>query len=166
VLPASPWGSRLFAGALTEFHGDVELLATAIHRERDGVAGTFAIQNNIQVHWAGDFLAVDGHDYVASDSDALHARLRDPIAAWNTRSRGGSSFRGHLDEQSFLNGKIQGFRQVTTDGKSLYAQVREVNTALGDQILCDPLRAVDRNGESDAGGRGPPELPRLMAASV
>src|SRR5947207_11229274 len=68
------------------------------------------------------------------------------------RLRGGSAARNGLHEQTFLNRQIESLGQTSTNRVATDAEERLMNAAVGDEIVRDPLRGVDGNGEADASG--------------
>src|SRR5216684_2221894 len=68
------------SGAFAEFDGNVHFFAAAIDRHGDIVAGALVVEDEVDVELIRDFLAVDGHDDVATDGDPAHACFRDAIA--------------------------------------------------------------------------------------
>ena len=107
---------ELASGALAELNRDIDFLAAAIDCDGYGVAGAFAIQDQVGVKLAGNFLAVDGYDYVAANVDASHAGLGDAVTAADAPDCCGPAFGYGFDEQSFLHRQIECLRQVAAHG--------------------------------------------------
>src|SRR5260370_17389613 len=73
----------LVAGAFAELDGDGHFFAAAIDGHGDVVTGALVVEHEIDVQLAGDFLAVDGHNDVATDGDPAHACFRAPSPTLN-----------------------------------------------------------------------------------
>src|ERR1700682_345928 len=94
------------AGAFAEFDGDVHLLAAAIDGDVHGVAGTLAIEDDVDIELPCDFLAVDGDDDIAADVNAAHAGLYEAITTANPGSSGRAAGSGDFNEQALLNRQV------------------------------------------------------------
>src|ERR1700676_1907931 len=97
------------AGAFAELDGNVHLLASAIEGHGHAVARALVIEDQVDVELTHDFLAVDGHDDVASDGDLAHACFRDTITTLNAGGCGRTALRCSLHKQTFFYGQIQRF---------------------------------------------------------
>src|SRR5262249_28568234 len=140
------------ARALTELYRNFDSLPAAINRYFHFFAGTLFVEDEIHVKLGRHLLTVNGGNNVAADIESPHAKLSDAIAAANSRLRRGATTRDGLHEQAFLNGKVERFTEAATNGKRIDTQVRLVHAAVGNQIMCDALRRVDRNRKTDTGG--------------
>src|SRR6266850_2986044 len=139
------------AGALAELDGDVHPLAAAIDSDVHRVARALAIEDDVDIELTRDFVAIDGDDDIAADVNAAHAGLYEAITTANSGNSGRAAGSGDFDEQAFLNGQVQRLAQPATNGQGLHAEVRAVDTAVGNQIVGDAFRSVDGDGEADAG---------------
>src|SRR5580693_8037981 len=133
------------AGAFAELGGNIHFLATAVEADGDGVAGTFAIQYEVDVVLRGNILTVNGDDDVTTDGDPAHASLRVAIASMNSGDSGRPAASHAFHQQAFLHGQIQSFTEPAAHGQSLHAEESAVNLAVGDEIAGDALCRVDRN---------------------
>src|ERR1700681_4160255 len=97
------------AGAFAELDGDVHLLAAAVDGNVHGVAGAFAIQDDVDIELPRDFLAVDGDDDIAADVNATHASLYEAITTANSGNSGRAPGSGDFNEQAFLNRQVERF---------------------------------------------------------
>src|SRR6266436_54193 len=97
------------AGAFAELDGYVHFFAATVDGYGDAVAGALVVEDQVDVELTHDFLAVDGHDDVASDGDLAHACFRDTIAALNASSCGRTALRCSLHKQTLFHGQIQRF---------------------------------------------------------
>src|SRR6267143_1316108 len=97
------------AGAFAELDGDVHFFAAPVDGYGDAVAGALVVEDQVDVELTHDFLAVDGHDDVASDGDLAHACFHDTIAALNASSCGRTALRCSLHKQTLFHGQIQRF---------------------------------------------------------
>src|SRR5437879_5359894 len=97
------------AGAFAELDRNVHLLASTIEGHGHVVAGALVVEDQVDVELTNDFLAVDGHDDVASDGDLAHACFHDTIATLNAGGCGRSALRGSRHKQALFHGQIQRF---------------------------------------------------------
>src|SRR6267142_339877 len=97
------------AGAFAELDGYVHFFAATVDGYGDAVAGALVVEDQVDVELTHDFLAVDGHDDVASDGDLAHACFCDTIAALNASSCGRTALRCSLHKQTLFHGQIQRF---------------------------------------------------------
>src|ERR1700719_537718 len=97
------------AGAFAQLDGNVHFFAATVNGHGHVVAGALVVEDQVDVELTHDFLAVDGHDDVASDSDLAHACFRDTIAALNAGGSGRAAFRRSLYKQTFFHGQVQRF---------------------------------------------------------
>src|SRR6266704_1747337 len=96
------WPSKdLITGAFAEFDGDIHFFTAAVNADLHGVPGSLAIQDHVHVESTGNLLVVDGDD---------------EVPAVEARSSSGSASRHRLDQQSFLNGKIERFSKPAAHG--------------------------------------------------
>src|SRR5260370_27009591 len=144
--------AALVAGAFAELDGNGHFFAAAIDGHGDVVAGALVVEDEIDVQLAGDCLAVDGHNDVATDGDPAHACFRDTSATLNPGGSGRPSLCGSLHEQALLHGQVQRFAEPAADGQRLDAEKCAVDAAVGDEVVGDILCRVDGNGEADASG--------------
>jgi len=141
--------STLFA----ELDGDVHLLAAAIDRDVDRVAGALAIQDYIDIELPCDFLAIDGDDDIAANVNAAHAGLYEAIAAANPGSSGRAAGSGDFNEQTFLNRQIQRLAKPAAHGQSHHAEESAMHAAIGDEVVGDAFCRINGDGEADPGSR-------------
>src|SRR5260370_15213767 len=149
---ASCQNAALVAGAFGELDGDGHFFAAAIDGHGDVVTGALVVEHEIDVKLAGDLLAVDGHNDVATDGDPAHACFRDTSATLNPGGSGRPTLRGSLHEQALFHRQIQRFAEPAADGQRLDAEKCAVDAAVGDEVVGDILCRVDGNGEADASG--------------
>src|SRR5258708_37414133 len=109
------------SGAFAEFDGNVHFFAAAIDRHGDIVAGALVVEDEVDVELIRDFLAVDGHDDVATDGDPAHACFRDAIATLNAGGSGRPALSGSLHKQSLFHGQIQRLAQPAAHGQRFNA---------------------------------------------
>src|SRR5260370_28351307 len=96
----------LVAGAFPELDGNGHFFAAAIDGHGDVVAGALVVEDEVDVQLGGDFLAVDGHNDVATDGDPAHACFRDSSAALNAGGSGRPTLRGSLHGHALLHGQL------------------------------------------------------------
>ncbi len=72
------------------------------------------------------------------------------VPALDARSGSRPASRGGLHQQSLLRGKSQRFRKRFVDRNRLHSKKRLVHFAIGNQIVCDAFRGIDRNGEANS----------------
>src|SRR5260370_27491557 len=138
--------AALVAGAFAELDGDGHFFAAAIDGHGDVVAGALVVEDEIDVQLAGDCLAVDGHNDVATDGDPAHACFRDTSATLNPGGSGRPTLCGSLHEQALLHGQVQRFAEPAADGQRLDAEKCAVDAAVGDGVVGDILCRVDGDG--------------------
>src|SRR5258708_7782219 len=78
-----------------------------------------------------------------------HPRLRHVIPAFDPGGSSRPATRGGLHQQSFLRGKSQRFRKRFVNRDRLHSKKRLVHFAIGNQIVCDAFRGIDRNSEGN-----------------
>src|SRR5882724_4861197 len=139
----------LASGTLAELYRDIDFLAAAIDGYRYRVARTFAVQEDVSVELAGDFLAVDGYDHVAADVDAPHSRLRDAVTSPDAADRCGTAFCYGFDEKTLLHRQIECLRKVAAHWQRFHAEERAMHAAVGHQVVRDGFGGVDGDGEAD-----------------
>src|SRR5439155_20408726 len=99
------------ASSFTQLDGNVHFLSAAIHGHIDRIARTVMIKDQVNVELICDFLAVNGHDDIATDIKTAHAGLNDAIPATDTSRSCRTAFSRNLDQYALLNREIQRFRQ-------------------------------------------------------
>jgi hypothetical protein len=95
-------GQRL---PFTQLDGNSDLAAFADYGQHDRIAGTCAIQEQVQVRIAVYLFSVDGDDHVAADSQLTQAREYRAISSAKASLRCGAAAIDALDEHASLNGQ-------------------------------------------------------------
>lgn len=89
--------------ALAKFDRDCDFLSVANERERDGVAGPGAVQEETKIHLTGERLVVPRDKDVAAGAEFLQTGEHRAITGANTSLRSGASGRDTFNEDSLLH---------------------------------------------------------------
>src|SRR5260370_38710778 len=96
----------LVAGAFPELDGNGHFFAAAIDGHGAVVAGALVVEDEVDVQLGGDFLAVEGHNDVATDGDPAPACFRGSSATLKAGASVPPTLRGPLHGQSHLARRV------------------------------------------------------------